>query len=62
MTVNSYVSKCPECGEHTCLNNVNTRPRYHNLECWSCGWYSIADTGFMDAKEREELRQQMEGY
>ena len=45
MSTNSFVDDCPECDENTCLNNVSTRPPYHNLECWSCGWFSIAETG-----------------
>jgi|TARA_Y100000310_G_scaffold161641_1_gene161532 ribosomal protein L32 len=60
MSVNHFVDVCPNCGESTCLNNVSTRPPYHNLECWACGWFSIAERGFMSEAEKEELRKYME--
>jgi len=62
MSTNSYVNECPECGANTCLNNVSTRPPYHNLECWTCGWFSVAQEGKMTEDERLELKQTMEEY
>ena len=59
MSTNSFVDACPECGEDTCLNNVSTRPPYHNLECWSCGYFSIAEQGYMTEDERQELKKDM---
>ena len=59
MSTNSFVDVCPECDENTCLNNVNTRPPYHNLECWSCGWFSIAETGIMTDEDKAELKAYM---
>ena len=65
MSVNSFVTKCPECGEDTCLNNVSTRPVYHSKECWSCGWFDsdqedYEGCGYMNEEERLELKEHME--
>jgi len=60
MSGNSFVGDCPECGENTCLNNVSTRPPYHNLECWSCGYFSIAETGILSDEDKAELKATME--
>ena len=59
MSTNAYVDECPECGESTCLNNVSTNPPYHNLECWSCGYYSLAQICYMSEEERKELKKEM---
>lgn len=61
MTTNSFVDSCPSCGKDTCLNNVNTRPPTHNLECWACGFFSNAVEGYMTEDERLELKNYMEG-
>lgn len=63
MSTNAYVSNCTECGEHTCLNNVSTRPVYHDWECWSCGMYYESRTdeyGQMLEDERIKLKLDME--
>ncbi len=62
MSGNSFVGECPNCGEETCLNNVGGRPPYHNLECWSCGWFSVANQGFMTDAEKADLKEVMEEY
>ena len=62
MSTNAYVDECPKCNEDTCLNNVSTRPPYHNLECWSCGWFSCStgnDEGYMSVDEKEDLKESM---
>jgi hypothetical protein len=61
MSGNSFVDDCPECNENTCINNVGTRPPYHNLECWSCGWFSIAKQGIMTDEDKAELKETMTG-
>ena len=61
MSGNSFVGDCPYCGEESCLNNIGTRPPYHNLECWSCGHYSIAETGIMSDEDKAELKKTMTG-
>jgi len=61
MSSHSFVNDCPECGWDTCLNNVSTRPPYHNMECWYCGYFSLAKTGKMTEEERLELKATMEG-
>mgnify|MGYP003625681942 CR=1 FL=1 len=60
MSTNSFVAPCGNCGENTCVNNVSTRPPYHNLECWSCGFFSIAKEGYMSQADRDELKHGME--
>ena len=62
MSTNSFVDTCPHCGENTCLNNVSTKPAYHNMECWTCG-YDLMDgeVSWMSIQERKELRADMEG-
>ena len=64
MSVNSFVSICPKCGEDKCLNNMSTRPVYHSQECWSCGWF-VSDQedyegeGYLTEEERLQFEQYM---
>ena len=62
MSTNAYVDKCSECGANTCLHNVNTRPPYHNWECWTCGVLYDSETdeyGQMTEEERLDLMRGM---
>ena len=74
-STNAYIDECPECAENTCLNNVSTNPKYHDIECYSCGYYSVQKTiliatppyrqtkqieGYMSEEEIEEMRADME--
>ena len=73
-STNAYIDECPECAENTCLNNVSTNPKYHDIECYSCGYYSVQETiliatppyrqtkqieGYMSEEEIEEMRADM---
>ena len=64
MSVNSFVSICPKCGEDKCLNNMSTRPVYHSRECWSCGWFEsdqedYEGEGYLTEEERLQFEQSM---
>jgi len=43
------------------LNNVSTRPQYHNKECWSCGYDLFeGEVNWMTEKERLDFKADME--
>ena len=56
---NSFVTKCPECGEDAFINQVSTSPIYHNSECWACGYYSMTQTGYMRESDLMSFREQL---
>jgi predicted sulfurtransferase len=61
LSTNAFVDTCSHCGENTCLNNVSTKPQYHNKECWSCGYELLeGEVNWMTEKERLDLKADME--
>jgi hypothetical protein len=60
-STNAYIDECPECAENTCLNNVSTTPKYHNIECYSCGYYSVRRVILISTPPYRQTKQ-IEGY
>ena len=57
MSEESYLEPCPECKEHTCVVHTDTSRYGVNLECWSCGFFSVCIEGKMTSDEIITLKE-----